>query len=209
MNASAVTDAVSATANSEALSSKHQLEVAAVLLQRLNHALDAGGKARDDISCRIAGQQGDARPRAPCEPDDTSMRVPNEHMFGALAHPVAPSATAAAADTTAKERATQPGLADELKTLLERLCSGVYVGDRSACQQRVLLTLDGVLHGAAAEIVREGAHLIIRLHAGNEMAYRNMLTWRTALERTLHEHGLPQVAIEIVPVGGLLHARRD
>lgn len=210
MKGSAVTDAASATPMGDALASKERPEVAAVLLQRLNHALDAGDKARTARSRSMPAVQADGQLRVNSEPpDDTSTRVPNEHAFGSLTFPATSYTTHSAAMATANEPATPPAIADELLNLLERLCSGVYVGDRSSVQQRVLLTLEGALPGAAAEIVRDGAHLTIRLHASNETAYRIMLKQRDALGRTLNEHGLPQVAIEVMSVGGLVDARRE
>ena len=227
MSASAVTDVTSATTQIEtqgdALASKQRPEVAAVLLQRLEHALNAGGKActegsrclpgddaARDTQSRVPDKRSDAqRPMAFNASEDASTRETNERAFGALGHMVTRPAPEQVIHTTANQPAAQCALADELHGLLERLCSGVYVGDRSSSQQRVLLTLEGALHGAAAEIVRDGVRLIIRLHASNELALRTMLTQRQALEQALHEHELPQVSIEIIPLGGLVRARHE
>jgi hypothetical protein len=48
-----------------------------------------------------------------------------------------------------------------------------------------VLALDHVLPGAAAEIVREGVHLSIRLHARTEHSYRLMSSQREALLRAV------------------------
>lgn len=90
----------------------------------------------------------------------------------------------------------------DLATLLEKACSAMYVGDGSANNQRVLLSLDPVLGGAAAEIVRNGAHLSIRLHARNDHAFRSMSMQREQLVNALRGGKDQAVDVEIVQVDG-------
>lgn len=86
----------------------------------------------------------------------------------------------------------------ELAQMLERMCSALYVGDKSAGTQRVVMALDHVLPGAAAEIVREGVHLSIRLHARTGEAYRSMASQRDALMRSLGSSGERRVEVSVV-----------
>lgn len=85
----------------------------------------------------------------------------------------------------------------ELAAMLERVCSAMYVGDKSVTTQRVVLALDHVLPGAAAEVVREGVHLTIRLHARTEHSYRLMSSQREALLRAVSA-GDKQVDVLVV-----------
>ena len=86
----------------------------------------------------------------------------------------------------------------ELTQMLERMCSALYVGEKSVGTQRVVMGLDHVLPGAAAEIVREGVHLSIRLHARSEEAYRSMTSQREALMRALNGEGDRRVDVSVV-----------
>jgi hypothetical protein len=86
----------------------------------------------------------------------------------------------------------------ELPQMLERMCSALYVGDKSVGTQRVVMALDHVLPGAAAEIVREGVHLSVRLHARTEEAYRSMASQRDALIRALNGDGESRVDVSVV-----------
>lgn len=79
----------------------------------------------------------------------------------------------------------EPEPSAELTALLERVCSAMYVSEKSVANQRVVLGLDHVLPGAAAELLREGAHLTIRLHARTDSSYRLMSQQREALFRAL------------------------
>lgn len=87
----------------------------------------------------------------------------------------------------------------ELSALLDRACSSMYVSDRSAKDQCVVLSLDPVLAGASAEIVRSGASLRIRLLAQTEDAYRAMSRQRDLLLETLSHDGRP-LDIQVVDV---------
>jgi hypothetical protein len=86
----------------------------------------------------------------------------------------------------------------ELTQMLERMCSALYVGEKSVGTQRVVMGLDHVLPGAAAEIVREGVHLSIRLHARTEESYRSMTSQREALMRALNVDGDRRVDVSVV-----------
>lgn len=94
----------------------------------------------------------------------------------------------------------------ELTALLERACSAMYVGDKSASGQRVVLSLDPVLAGATAEIVRDGAHLRIKLFARTDAAYQSMSAQRYTLVRSLGFDWDRSLDIEVVdpnrPRGG-------
>ena len=86
----------------------------------------------------------------------------------------------------------------ELTQMLERMCSALYVGEKSVGTQRIVMALDHVLPGAAAEIVREGVHLSIRLHARTEESYRSMSSQREALARALSGDGERHVDVSII-----------
>lgn len=88
----------------------------------------------------------------------------------------------------------------DLAALLERACSAMYVNDRSSTEQRVVLSLDPVLAGAAAEIVRNGTSLRIKLLARNENAYRTMSEQRSSLMRVLPDADDRHVEVEVVEV---------
>lgn len=94
--------------------------------------------------------------------------------------------------------ASRPASGGELTQMLERMCSALYVGEQSPGTQRVVMALDHVLPGAAAEIVREGVHLSIRLHARTEESYRSMASQRDALMRALSGNGDRRVEVSIV-----------
>lgn len=98
--------------------------------------------------------------------------------------------------------AAQSAPGGELAQMLERMCSGLYVGEKSVASQRVLMALDHVLPGAAAEIVREGVHLAIRLHARNEHSYLAMSAQREALVRALNGDGDRRVDVTVVRGNG-------
>jgi len=94
----------------------------------------------------------------------------------------------------------------EIVTLLERACSALYVGERDIRTQRILLMLDHVLPGAAAEIVREGAHLTIRLYARTEAALRLMTSQRASLLAAL---GSNHLSVNVTVVDGAPAAPSD
>lgn len=73
----------------------------------------------------------------------------------------------------------------ELVCLLERACSAMYVGEKNVKSQRIVLMLDHVLAGVAAEIVRDGVHLTIRLYARTHTALRLMSSQRASLVAAL------------------------
>lgn len=99
-----------------------------------------------------------------------------------------PVSLPAAASALPSSIASQPVAAEpparssaEITALLERVCSALYVGNETARSQRVVLALDHVLPGAAAEIVREGLRLTVRLHARTHEASRIMSSQRDGL----------------------------
>jgi hypothetical protein len=92
----------------------------------------------------------------------------------------------------------RPGEHAELGELLSRLCSAMYVGDKSVNRLCVVLALDHVLPGAAAEIVREGIHLTIRLRTRTEQAYELMSSQRQTLLAALAGDGDKQVQVIVV-----------
>lgn len=96
----------------------------------------------------------------------------------------------------------------ELVTLLERACSALYVGEKSIKCQRIVLMLDHVLPGAAAEIVREGAHLTVRLYARTQTALQLMTSQRASL---LAAMGSSHLSVDVVVVDGApgLHCDGD
>lgn len=120
-------------------------------------------------------------------------------MTGAQANP--------AAAPQAQEAPKSEANAD-LVALLERACSAMYVNDRSATEQRVVLSLDPVLAGATAEIVRNGTSLRIKLLAQNADAYRSMSEHRSSLMRVLPDDENRRLEVEVVevdrPRGGLV-----
>jgi hypothetical protein len=101
----------------------------------------------------------------------------------------------------------------ELVALLERACSAMYVNERAGTEQRVVLSLDPVLAGAAAEIVRNGTSVRIKLLAQNENAYRTMSEQRFSLMRVLPDDENRQLEVEVVevdrPPGGGLMSRTE
>jgi hypothetical protein len=101
------------------------------------------------------------------------------------------------ASDTVKEHAPRARV-DDLTQMLERMCSALYVGEKSVGTQRLVMALDHVLPGAAAEIVREGVHLSIRLHARTEESYRSMSLQRDALIRALSSDGDRRVDVSVV-----------
>lgn len=88
----------------------------------------------------------------------------------------------------------------DLVALLERACSAMYVNERSSSEQRVVLSLDPVLAGAAAEIVRNGTSVRIKLLAQNENAYRTMSEQRFSLMRVLPDTDDRQLEVEVIDV---------
>jgi hypothetical protein len=93
----------------------------------------------------------------------------------------------------------RPALDHELTSLVERFCSQMYVGETShASQSRLLLTLQGALPGASAEIVREGAFLRVRLRAASDEIFRRMESRRQTLVDALTQHGSYGVTVEVI-----------
>ena len=86
----------------------------------------------------------------------------------------------------------------ELSELLSHFCSAMYVSDKSVNKLCVVLALDHVLPGAAAEIVREGIHLTIRLRTRTEQAYELMSAQRETLLEALGGEGGKQVQLIVV-----------
>lgn len=90
----------------------------------------------------------------------------------------------------------------ELASLLERFSSQVYVAEGSrSSQPRVLLTLQGESPGtsAAAEVIREGAFLRVRLRAGTAATYERMQSRLDLLRTALTEQqGRSNVIVEVV-----------
>lgn len=142
--------------------------------------------------------------RAPTKERSTQNQgVP---LYMMLSSAQARSTTAPQAQASAKNEANA-----ELVALLERACSAMYVNERSTTEQRVVLSLDPVLAGASAEIVRNGTSLRIRLLARNEQAYRSMSEQRFSLMRVLPDDEDRQLEVEVVeadrPRGGGLMSR--
>jgi hypothetical protein len=125
-------------------------------------------------------------------------------LSGAQARPTA----APQAQASSKNEANA-----ELVALLERACSAMYVNERSGTEQRVVLSLDPVLAGAAAEIVRNGTSVRIKLLAQNENAYRTMSEQRFSLMRVLPDDPNRQLEVEVVgvdrPPAGRLMSRTE
>ena len=86
----------------------------------------------------------------------------------------------------------------ELATLLQRACSAMYVGERSATDQRVILSLDPVLAGASAEIVRSGSSLRIKLLAQTPDAYQAMSAQLGGLIRLVPDREDWQVDLQVI-----------
>jgi hypothetical protein len=89
----------------------------------------------------------------------------------------------------------------ELASLLERFSSQVYVAEGSRTSQpRVFLTLQGESPGAsaAAEVIREGAFLRVRLRAGTAATYERMQSRLELLRTALAEQGRSNVIVEVV-----------
>jgi hypothetical protein len=85
--------------------------------------------------------------------------------------------------------------------LLERFSSQVYVAEGSRTSQpRVFLTLQGESPGAsaAAEVIREGAFLRVRLRAGTAATYERMQSRLELLRTALAEQGRSNVIVEVV-----------
>lgn len=126
----------------------------------------------------------DARPGVPdtaCRPFGLTLELPKFQPLTATAEP-------------------EPSAA--LTALLERVCSAMYVSEKSIANQRMVLGLEHVLPGAAAELLREGAHLTIRLHARTDGAYRSMSQQREALFRTLGGDRRLDVTVIVVRAAG-------
>jgi hypothetical protein len=88
---------------------------------------------------------------------------------------------------------------EELPRLLQQLCSGLYAdAEPSANNSRVVLNLDAALPGAAAELVRDGAFLRVRLRAGNDSALRLMSAQRESLAAALGDATPLNVEVEVL-----------
>jgi hypothetical protein len=108
------------------------------------------------------------------------------------------SQLAVGAQTRAAMAVPRGASVGELTQMLERMCSALYVGDKSVGTQRLVMALDHVLPGAAAEIVREGVHLSIRLQARTDESYRSMSAQRDQLIRALSGDGNRRVDVSVV-----------
>jgi hypothetical protein len=139
-----------------------------------------GGLAKD-----VASDSANDKTRANIDSIDVAISGSIGSQF-----PVSTPARAMAASRTASS--------GELTQMLERMCSALYVGEPSIGSQRVVMALDHVLPGAAAEIVREGAHLSIRLHARTEESYRSMASQRDALMRALSSNAERRIEVSVV-----------
>lgn len=151
------------------------------------------------LSASLQSQPGKALPAKNADAVQArflrAFESPPEPLYAALAGGVWQRSAIA---TPAVAPAPPPTQANgELTAMLERVCSAMYVGDKSVTTQRVVLALDHVLPGAAAEIVREGVHLSIRLHARTEHSYRLMSSQREALLRAVSA-GDKQVDVLVV-----------
>lgn len=109
----------------------------------------------------------------------------------------APMPSSETASGTPLQQSTDP----ELASLLERFSSQVYVAEGSRnSQPRVLLTLPGESPGtsAAAEVIREGAFLRVRLRAGSAATCERMQSRLDLLRTALTEQGRSNVIVEVV-----------
>lgn len=111
------------------------------------------------------------------------------------------SATPMPSSETSSGTPLQQSSDPELASLLERFGSQVYVAEGSRnSQPRVLLTLQGESPGAsaAAEVIREGAFLRVRLRAGTAATYERMQSRLDLLRTALTEQGRSNVIVEVV-----------
>jgi hypothetical protein len=145
----------------------------------------SGGSAMSGVMRDMLADSSQKTTRAHVEPTEIAISSSTWSQY----------AVATQARATAVPRG--PGGA-ELTQMLERMCSALYVGDKSVGTQRVVMALDHVMPGAAAEIVREGVHLSIRLHARSEESYRSMSSQRDALIRALNSSGESRVEVTVV-----------
>jgi hypothetical protein len=151
--------------------------------RRLGGSMSEG--MMSSVARDVASDSGSGKTRAHIDPAEVAISNSVVLQFAGATH-----AHANAGLRTASSA--------ELTQMLERMCSALYVGEKSVGTQRVVMTLDHVLPGAAAEIVRDGVHLSIRLHARSEESYRSMMSQRDALTRALSGTGDRRVDVSIV-----------
>lgn len=91
----------------------------------------------------------------------------------------------------------------ELVDLLRRLCSALYVGEReSPYLARTVVALDAAFPGAAAELIREGAFLRVRLLASSHEIRRLMAAQHDVLCASLRSVTSLAVSVDIVCTEG-------
>jgi hypothetical protein len=108
--------------------------------------------------------------------------------------------TSAMVNSAPSQSAALSTLADNhLQTLLQQLCSGMYLTSQvSASGSRMLLALDATLPAAAVEFVRDSDYLRVRLHARDDASLRSMSAQREVLQTSLGDATDLRVAVEII-----------
>jgi hypothetical protein len=102
-----------------------------------------------------------------------------------------------AMDTSMSAASAAP-VPDEVVVLLQQFCSAVFVGESPATGSRVVLALDAALPGAAAEFIREGNLLRVRLRARDDATFRLMSTQRDSLHSALVAATRSNVAVDVI-----------
>jgi hypothetical protein len=120
-----------------------------------------------------------------------SLRMADSVVPSHASHPMLPAMLVESAPSSAP--ASPPS---QLPALLRDWCKHLYV-DSATLPSRVMLALDGALPLAAAEFIREGAYIRLRLH-GRDDADRRFLASQTASLRTqLEATGSLEFSIEV------------
>jgi hypothetical protein len=143
-----------------------------------------GGSVMDAVARDMAADSTHEKTRAHVDPTEVAI---SNSVWSQLA-----------VATHARAAAPRGASGAELMQMLERMCSALYVGEKSVGTQRVVMALDHALPGAAAEIVRVGVHLSIRLHARTEESYRSMSAQRETLIRALNGGGERRIEVTVV-----------
>jgi hypothetical protein len=117
-----------------------------------------------------------------------------------LPRDMAATLTNAIANGQASQSSASSATTDnQLQTMLEQLCSGMYLtSEPSVTGSRMLLALDTTLPAAAVEFVRDSAYLRVRLHARDNASLHSMSAQRDALQSALGDATHLQVSVEII-----------